>query len=53
MLTQLLLAARVWMGQFHSPLITERLESAWRWFSGIKDSSPWRRQKSANRRNYI
>ncbi len=44
MLTQLLLAARVLMGQPHSVVIRARLEAASRWLSGLKHLTLWHKQ---------
>ena len=43
MLTQLLLVARVWIGQSHLVVVRERLGSGLSLLSGLKRLSPWHR----------
>jgi hypothetical protein len=43
MLTQLLLVARVWIGQFHLVVVRERLGSGLSLLAGLKRLTPWRR----------
>ena len=45
MLTQLLVTARVWIGQSDSAMVRERLESALSVLSGLKRFALWRRPR--------